>query len=311
MDLRELGYFIAVYEERNVSAAARRCFISQPSVSAAISTLESELGTKLFVRHRRGATPTDAAEQLAPSARRLVAEAQAIRASFRTRPVARRLTVGLMPSLDVHRTRELLAVLTAAPEVQLKLVESGERCDLRVVSRDLVRATETFLPLWSERFVVALPVSHPLALRETLRSTDLAGERLIERCHCEHARRISRGRPRVDPVAVARSEEWALALVGAGVGIAIVPEGCARSDRHVVLRPLADVGVSRQVGLAWRTKAAVSADVQRLCEKVQQRFGQRAKTARREVGYRLRRSRPPDTLSSTQTHQLRDPRTAP
>jgi hypothetical protein len=46
-----------------------------------------------------------------------------------------------------------------------------------------------------------------------------------------------------EPVAVAQSEEWALALVGAGIGIAIVPEGVARDDGHVVLRPLADVGV--------------------------------------------------------------------
>jgi len=272
MDLRELGYFIAVFEERNVSAAARRCFISQPSVSAAIATLESELGTKLFVRHRRGATPTPAAEQLAPTARRLVAEAQALRASFRARPAARRLTIGLMPALDVHRTRELLTVLTGSPEIQLRLVDAGERCDLRVISRVLVRASETFLPLWSERFVVALPVTHPLALRATLRAADLAGQRMIERCHCEHARRFARGRRRLEPVAVARSEEWALALVGAGVGIAIVPEGSARGDDHVVLRPIADVGASRQVGLAWRTKAAVSADVQRLSKKVQQRF---------------------------------------
>src|SRR5262245_53694625 len=100
MELRELGYFIAVFEENGVSAAARRCFISQPSVSAAIASLEAELGTRLFVRHRRGTTPTPAAAQLYPVARRLVDEASALRSAFRPPPVARRLSIGLMRSLD-------------------------------------------------------------------------------------------------------------------------------------------------------------------------------------------------------------------
>jgi DNA-binding transcriptional LysR family regulator len=51
MDIRELRYFAAVFRERNLTAAAKRCFISQPSISAAITNLEAELGTALFIRH--------------------------------------------------------------------------------------------------------------------------------------------------------------------------------------------------------------------------------------------------------------------
>ena len=54
MEIRELRYFAAVYSERNLTAAARRCFISQPSISAAIANLEAELGTTLFIRHKKG-----------------------------------------------------------------------------------------------------------------------------------------------------------------------------------------------------------------------------------------------------------------
>jgi DNA-binding transcriptional LysR family regulator len=272
MELRELGYFLAVFEENSVSAAARRCFISQPSVSAALAALEAELGIRLFVRHRRGTTPTPAATQLYPVARRLVDEAGALRAAFRPPPTTRRLTIGLMRSLDAHRTRELLHVMTGERDLQLRLVAADERCDLRIISRGLARPSETFVPLWSERYAVALPADHPLALRDTVRAADLVGQPLVERCHCEHARAFARRRTRRDPVAVAASEEWALALVGAGVGIAIVPEGSARDDHHVVLRPIRDVGVTRQVGVAWRTRARSSLDVQRICDKLRQRF---------------------------------------
>ena len=63
MDIRELRYFAAVFSERNLTAAAKRCFISQPSISAAITNLEAELGTTLFIRHKKGMAPTASAEQ--------------------------------------------------------------------------------------------------------------------------------------------------------------------------------------------------------------------------------------------------------
>jgi hypothetical protein len=62
MDVRELRYFAAVFQERNLTVAAKRCFISQPSVSVAITNLEAELGTTLFIkkvshqRHRRSSS---------------------------------------------------------------------------------------------------------------------------------------------------------------------------------------------------------------------------------------------------------------
>nr|WP_233286178.1 LysR family transcriptional regulator substrate-binding protein [Bradyrhizobium brasilense] len=50
--------------------------------------------------------------------------------------------------------------------------------------------------------------------------------------------------------AIAESEEWAMALVAAGVGIAIVPEGVARGNPDVAMRAI-DIAVTRQVGLAY------------------------------------------------------------
>lgn len=264
MELRELGYFAAVYEERSVTAAARRCFISQPSVSAAIASLEHELGAALFVRHRRGATPTEAAERLYPTARRLVDEATALKATFRA-PAAPEppVSLGVMRSVDAERVRELVAVVVRElGGARLHVVGDSEPCDLRLVSRGLLARGEAFTPLWSERFVVALPSAHPLALRATLRAADLAGLPVVERCNCEYARHFPRGKRRIEVAAVAASEEWALALVGAGVGVAIVPSG-VRHDAHVVLRELADVKVDREVGLAHGSKRALPVGAQR------------------------------------------------
>jgi len=63
--LQQLRYFIALYEEGTFTRAARRCCISQPSLSEAIRALETELGGALFSRKlRRG--PTELGKLLYP-----------------------------------------------------------------------------------------------------------------------------------------------------------------------------------------------------------------------------------------------------
>jgi DNA-binding transcriptional LysR family regulator len=50
MDTRKVRYFLALCEEQSFSRAAKRCGVSQPSLSAAIKSLERELGGSLFLR---------------------------------------------------------------------------------------------------------------------------------------------------------------------------------------------------------------------------------------------------------------------
>src|SRR4051812_17892413 len=179
MELRELGYFLAVYEERSVTAAARRSHVSQPSVSEALANLEHELATKLFVRHRKGATPTAAGEQLYPIAQRLVAEARGLPALFHAAPRPRRVVLGLLRSLDLVRIRGLIAALTRDHGLDLQLVDVDQPSDLRIVSRGMRGEDEVFVPLWDERYVVALPRDHALAGRRAVRLSELAGQKLV------------------------------------------------------------------------------------------------------------------------------------
>ena len=117
MDIRELRYFAAVFRERNLTAAAKRCFISQPSISAAITNLEAELGTTLFVRHKKGMSPTASAEQFHGVARRIIDEADAAKNLFRKPSTRNTLTLGLMRTLDMPRTVALLKPLTGNSDV--------------------------------------------------------------------------------------------------------------------------------------------------------------------------------------------------
>jgi DNA-binding transcriptional LysR family regulator len=250
MDIRELRYFAAVYREKNLTAAAKRCFISQPSISAAITNLEAELGTTLFIRHKKGMAPTEAAGQFHVVARRIIDEADAAKNLFRKPATQTYLTLGLIRTLDMARTIALLRPLTGVSGMALRLVGANDAADARIIARSQLKPDEHFLPLWTERYVAALPPSHPLTLKERLRPSDFAGVAMIDRCHCEQTE--FRGRPirSRKPAAIAESEDWAIALVAAGIGVCIVPEGVARAHPDIAVREL-EVRATREVGLAY------------------------------------------------------------
>ena len=269
MDIRELRYFTAVFSERNLTAAAKRCFISQPSISAAITNLEAELGTTLFIRHKKGVAPTASAEQFYAVARRIIDDADAAKNLFRKPSTRRQLTLGLMRTLDMPRTIALLKPLTGTDDVALRLVGIKDTADARIISKNIIRADEHFVPLWVERYVAALPPSHPLTLKEKLRTSDLAGVAMIDRCHCEQSEFFGRAAsPLRQPAAIAESEDWTMALVAAGVGIAIVPEGVASANPDVAVREI-DVDVKREVGLAYSATRPPSEVLQNFIARLQ------------------------------------------
>lgn len=278
MELRELRYFLAVYETGSVTAAARRCFISQPSISAALAALERELGAILFVRHRKGVAATAAAEALYGRARRVVDDALSLKALFEPQPAAE-VTLGLMRSLDIPRVLPLLKPLTETGDVRLFLVDADAPCDARLVARSMTDESEAFAPLWSEGYVLALPPRHPLRLKPQVTLADLDGLPLIGRCNCENADQTGDLGFKPQIVAVATTEEWALALVEAGVGATVIPEGVVPPDARVETRPLADLGLRREVGVAYRQADANAPAVVRILEAV-------GHTAPRKVGRR-------------------------
>lgn len=64
LDLRQIQYFVCLYEERSVTRAARRLNVVQPALSMQINRLEKRLGINLFERTARGMIPTSAGEAM-------------------------------------------------------------------------------------------------------------------------------------------------------------------------------------------------------------------------------------------------------
>lgn len=72
MTLRYMKIFISVYEQQNITYAANNLHMTQPAVSRAVSEIESHYCMKLFIRQRKGISPTEAGDWLYEQAKNIV-----------------------------------------------------------------------------------------------------------------------------------------------------------------------------------------------------------------------------------------------
>ncbi len=192
-ELRLIRYFVAVADAGTITRAAEALHLSQPSLSTAMKTLESQLGVPLLERTGRNVTLTPAGELLALRGRELLAAADELADAVRDRGSggATRLRVGVTPTARFGVTPRLLAACTAAmPAVMLYTSEDTTGALLRDVARGRLDLAVTFCaedapegvtltPLHDEPAVVHLPAAHPLAARREVGLEDLAEETIL------------------------------------------------------------------------------------------------------------------------------------
>ncbi|MDI3405081.1 LysR family transcriptional regulator [Streptomyces cavernicola] len=275
MELRHLTGFVAVAEELHFGRAAERLHIAQSPLSQQIKLLERDLGVRLFDRTTRTVRLTPAGQALLEPARRLLADASAVRRTVRAAHLGEigRVTLGFAGASSYSALPLLTrAVTSQLPGIELVLegqTYTGEA--LRRVtdgSLDLgfvalpVRRGITARVVRMERLVLALPDSHRLAAHAEVPVRELAGEpivtfplsresavrdAMVQACHdAGFAPRIAQEAP---------DSYNMLALVGAGVGVAVVVESARNIHlEHVVFRPLAGEEVPvLPIALGWRT----------------------------------------------------------
>ena len=124
MDIRHLKAFLAVFEERNITLAAQRLHVAQPSLSVTIRQLEEELGVELFLRQARGVEVSEQARALYPQAQRMVAEAEALSRQFVEGRQQVTLQLGIEADIAASQVESFIRMACAAlPPLQLTLLE--------------------------------------------------------------------------------------------------------------------------------------------------------------------------------------------
>jgi DNA-binding transcriptional LysR family regulator len=166
MNLRQLEYFKAIAEERQITAAARRLHITQPPLSYELASLERELGTKLVERSSRGTELTEAGRVLYQRACQMLDLAEATKREVGNvgRGLAGTLSVGLISSSGGQVPNNALLELTKSyPDVQLQLREGSTYEVLDMLRRGVVEIGIVRMLSNQDEFECRLSGAEPMA----------------------------------------------------------------------------------------------------------------------------------------------------
>ncbi len=192
MTIIQLEYLLAVANCGSFSAAAEKCFVTQPSLSMQIKNLEEELGIVLLDRTRKPVVPTNAGEAVLRQARETVKAFEAIReivANLKN-DVSGTLRLGIIPTIAPYLLHRLIPDFTKKyPKVDLIIREMKSRDIIHALRHDMLDAaimSGGTIPddiqeedLFNDRFFVYVSPDHPLRQRNNLRIEDIDPRRML------------------------------------------------------------------------------------------------------------------------------------
>lgn len=265
-----LEMFLALAQARHFGRAAEAVGVAQPTLSAAIRQLEESLGVMLVRRGSRYEGLTPEGERVLVWARRMVADARAMREELRAARagLSGSLRLAVIPTALAAASRLTAAFAAAHPEVRLTLLSATSIAILEDLDSLRIDAgisyldneplgQKTTLPLLEESYALVLRDDHLLAARDRLAWEELAGTSLCLLTPDMQNRRIIGGLLGQAGVAVAPRIETnstivLIAHVVAGGWATILPQGAAEIFLgHGPLRavPLVDPEATYRVGL--------------------------------------------------------------
>ncbi|MGW2273242.1 LysR family transcriptional regulator [Streptomyces yangpuensis] len=245
MELQQMRYVIAVAETNSFTRAAQRCLVVQSALSHQIARLEKELGARLFERTSRRVRLTPAGAAFLPAARQCLdaAERAAAEVAAAVGEVRGRLAVGLIPTVaavdipavlkDFHQ-RHPKARISLSVGASDELVERVRQGEIEVAFLGIpvtahprgVMARE----LARERLVAVVSPDHPLAGETSVDLRRLSSEVFVDL----PAKTAGRAQSDLAFTAAGLTREVAFEvtnadylarLVGAGLGVALLPPG--------------------------------------------------------------------------------------
>ncbi|MCV6964336.1 LysR family transcriptional regulator [Mycobacterium intermedium] len=286
--LAGLRAFVAVAEKQHFGGAATSLGVSQSTLSQALATLESGLGTQLVERSTRRVQPTAEGTQLLPLARAVLEAAESFTAAAAgvSDPLQGTVRLGLIPTVAPYVLPTVLAGLPRRlPELTVRVIEDQTERLLAFLRDGALDAALIALPaetpgirevpIYEEDFVLALPPGHPLAGKRRVPSTALSELPLLllDDGHClrDQALEVCQKAGVRAELADTRAASLATAVqcVSGGLGVTLIPESAvavetARSG--VGLAYFAAPRPGRRIGLVFRSSSGRDEAYRRLAE---------------------------------------------
>ena len=274
MELRQLRYFTAVAEELHFGRAAKRMNISQPPLSMQIRNLEDELGTRLFNRTSRQVELTAAGEVFLVQVEQILADLDGAVESARQAGQGNigRLAMGFIgPAMDAFLPEIIRGFQSRYPGITLGLTEAGTSRQIEDLYAGRIQVG--FVRLYrhkpdglsaqvirQEPYVLAVPSDHPLAGQKKVALSQLKNQPFIMYPRSVQPQlydsmmtcfKDSGFTPKI--VQEAKTKHTTIALVAAGLGVAVVPSSSKVIGRKGIFFLELDASLPHiEISMLWR-----------------------------------------------------------
>ena len=276
MNLKQLEAFVRVAETKSFSTAAKMLFLTQPTVSAHIASLERELNTCLLIRNTKGVALSEAGKELYAYAEQMLELEQKIRERFgltgRQSGSVLRIAASTIPSQ--YLLPDIMARFRKEyPEEQLKLFETdssgvvemilSHKADVGFTGTVLEKGSCTYIPFYQDELVVLAPstekysarrgadiaswiLEEPVILREEGSGTRKEALRLLTQLGVDLSK--------MNVAAMMENQETIKRSVSSGMGISILSKLAAKEEidsGKLLAFPLGATGGKRNINVVY------------------------------------------------------------
>lgn len=277
MNLKQLEAFVCVAETRSFSKAGKKLYLTQPTVSAHIQSLETELGCRLFVRTTKDVLLSRDGERLYDYAKQMLRLENQIIREFKDRDSQYRNTIAAGASTVPGQyilPRILSLFCNTYPDYRMDITETDSRDVVEKVGRGELEVGFTgtrleaencvFEPFYTDNLMVVTPVQsrYEPYLEAGFPLEQLYEERLIMREEGSGTRKETEvyltaagiSLERLNLAAIMSSQETIKKSVCSGMGIAIMSGVSVEDDvrqGRIYRLPIREGSLSRNLYMVW------------------------------------------------------------
>ena len=285
LDLSDLKLVVCIADAGSITHGARYASLATGSASERLKSIEEDTGVKLFFRHPRGVSLTEAGEILVRHAREILSQQERLKAELGAYVKGVRGKVRLYANTSAMTEflpGRLAKWLTEYPNVAIELEERTSADIINSINNGIVEAglvsdavdagELTLEPIADDRLALIAPVTHPLRGRDNVFLLDAIGEPFIglypgnalQDHISEHARGL--GHQLTYRIRMS-SFEGICEMVSSGIGVGILPVSVAErfcKKLPYQILPLHDQWARRRICICYKNQNSLSPAMARL-----------------------------------------------
>ena len=306
MNLKQLEAFVQIADSGSFSKAAKDLYLTQPTISAHVSTLEKELNTRLFVRNTKEVKLSDSGTVLYDYAKQMIVLQKQIEDTFAVREekAQQRITIAASTIPAQYLLPDILAKFVEKyPNQQFKIIEAdssqvvemvvNHKVDIGFAGTVIDKRLCKYIPFYQDELIVIAPnnekyrniscadaawiVNEPLIMREEGSGTRKEAEKQLKKIGVNIAK--------LNVIASMENPEAIKRAVASGMGVSLISRLAAEMELekgNLIAFPISSEDMRRDIHLIYNRNLQLSRSADRLVKVVKEMYKKKERSMKVE-----------------------------